>query len=275
MREGKGIFGILAASAVFFLILFLVFVFGEGVPILFRLPLAEVLFGVHWDPGGGSYGMLPMLAGTCLAAAGAMALSVPLGVLTAVYLTEYCPEGWAPFFLGMIRLLSGLPSVVYGFFGLVLLVPQMRRLGGESGMGLLTAAVLLGFMVLPTIVQLSVDALQAVPVELSEGARALGADREQGIFMVKLPAAGAGIRSAAVAGTGRALGETMAVSMVAGNQAMLPQGIFSGFRTLTSGIALEIGYAAGEHREALFAMGVLLLLLTVVVGIWYLAGQRR
>lgn len=270
-------FGVLACSSVFFLFLFLLFLLGEGVPVLLRLPLPDVLFGLRWKPDGNppAYGLFPMLAGTCLTTAGAMLVAAPTGVLTAVYLTEYCPDRWYPFFLGILEVLSGLPSVVYGFFGMLLLVPLIRRLTGESGMGMLTASLLLGFMILPTIVQLSVEALRTIPEGIAEGARALGADREQSVFKAKLPAAASGIRSAVIVGIGRAMGETMAVSMVAGNQTVLPHGLFSGLRTLTGGIALEMGYAVGEHREVLIAMGVLLLLLTAGVSLRHLSRRGR
>ena len=246
MGEGKGLFGLLAGSALCFLLLFAGFLFCGAFPALLQIPLAEVLFGRRWAPEEmpPSYGILPMLAGTCLVTGGAVALAAP-----------------------MLAVLAGIPSVIYGFWGMLVLVPAIRECVGGNGNSLLAAILLLAFMLLPTIAEVSSSALAEVPQEWLLGARTLGASKIRAIWLVELPAAYEGLRTGILLAVSRAMGETMAVSMVAGNQPLLPRGFRSGIRTLTSGIAMEMGYAVGLHRQMLYVMGVVLLVLTALAGI--------
>ncbi len=269
MGEGKGLFGLLAGSALCFLLLFAGFLFCGAFPALLQIPLAEVLFGRRWAPEEmpPSYGILPMLAGTCLVTGGAVALAAPIGILAAVYIKEYCPRGLSALYRGMLAVLAGIPSVIYGFWGMLVLVPAIRECVGGNGNSVLAAILLLAFMLLPTIAEVSSSALAEVPQEWLLGARTLGASKIRAIWLVELPAAYEGLRTGILLAVSRAMGETMAVSMVAGNQPLLPRGFRSGIRTLTSGIAMEMGYAVGLHRQMLYVMGVVLLVLTALAGI--------
>lgn len=221
--------------------------------------------GTVWSPARGLWGILPMLWGSAAVTAVALAVGLPLGVLTALFLTHFCPRRLAAPISAASDLLAGIPSVVYGFFGLVLLVPAVRSLFGGSGMSILTAGILLGVMILPTVLSLTRTALLTVPDSLYRGARALGAGHTEAVFSVVLPAARVGIRNAALLGLGRAVGETMAVIMVAGNQARLPAGLLDGIRTLSTGIVIEMGYATGLHRSALIALA--LILFAIILGL--------
>ena len=267
--EGKEVFGVLAGSSLFFLVLFVSFLFGGGLPALCRLPLSEFLFGLRWAPEEtpASYSILPMIAGTGLVTGGAVLLAAPLGILAAVYIKEYCSPRFAELYRGMLAVLAGIPSVVYGFFGMLVLVPGIRSWLGGTGNSLLAAILLLAFMLLPTVTEISGSALAEVPAEWPLGARALGAGKIRAIFFVELPAAAKGLRTGVLLAVSRAMGETMAVSMVAGNQARLPGGLLDGVRTLTSGIAMEMGYAAGLHRQVLYAMGMVLLGFMILAGL--------
>lgn len=229
-------------------------------------------FGAVWSPARALWGILPMLWGSLAVTAVALAVGLPLGVLTALFLTHFCPRRLAAPVSAAADLLAGIPSVVYGFFGLAILVPAVRRLFGGSGMSILTAGLLLGIMILPTILSLTRTALLTVPDSLYRGARALGAGHSDAVFTVVLPAARTGIRHAALLGLGRAVGETMAVIMVAGNQARLPAGLLDGIRTLSTGIVIEMGYATGLHRSALIAMA--LILFVIILGLNLLLMRR-
>ncbi|MBQ8397535.1 MAG: phosphate ABC transporter permease subunit PstC [Clostridia bacterium] len=228
--------------------------------------------GTVWSPVRGLWGILPMLWGSAAVTAVALAVGLPLGVLTALFLTHFCPRCLAAPISAAADLLAGIPSVVYGFFGLVLLVPAVRSLFGGSGMSILTAGILLGIMILPTILSLTRTALLTVPDSLYRGARALGAEHTAAVFTVVLPAARTGIRNAALLGLGRAVGETMAVIMVAGNQARLPAGLLDGIRTLSTGIVIEMGYATGLHRSALIALA--LILFAIILGLNLILMRR-
>lgn len=241
------------------------FLLAQGVPALADIGLRDFLFGREWSPQRGVYGILPMILGSLYVTAGALAVGVPIGLLTAVFLACFCPPRLRRVLRAAVDLLAGIPSVVYGFFGLWIVVPWVRELFGGSGSSLLAASLLLGFMILPTVVAVSDTALRAVPCRYAQGAQALGASREAGVFFVVVPAARPGLVTAAVLGLGRAVGETMAVIMVAGNQARMPAGLTQGVRTLTANIVLEMGYASGLHRGALVATALVLLVFILLI----------
>jgi phosphate ABC transporter permease protein PstC len=256
---------LIALSAVTALALIAVFVFLEGVPIMVREGLGAFLFGHRWAPTKGSFGVFPMIVGSLWVTIGALVIAGPLGIACAVFLVEIAPRRIADLVRPAIQLLAGIPSVVYGFVGIVVLVPLIREHLGGPGLSVLAAAVILGVMVLPTVISISQDALEAVPRAYKEGALALGCTHWQTIMRVILPAARTGITAAVVLGLGRAIGETMAVIMVVGNAVKVPGGLLDPARTLTSNIALEMAYASGEHREALFATGVVLFVFIMVL----------
>jgi len=249
---------LLALSSVGMLGLIAVFVFVEGTPIMAREGLGAFLLGRRWAPTKGSFGILPMIVGSIWVTIGALAISGPLGLACAVFLAEVAPRRVADFVRPAIQLLAGIPSVVFGFVGIVVLVPLIRDHLGGPGLSVLAAAVILGIMVLPTVISISQDAIEAVPRTYKEAALALGCTHWQAITRVILPAARPGITAAVVLGMGRAIGETMAVIMVVGNAVKVPHGLLDPARTLTSNIALEMGYASGDHQQALFATGVVL-----------------
>lgn len=254
--------------------LILIYLLSNGIPTILKIG-PENFFGRIWRPGQGRFGILPMLVGSLYVTAGALLLGIPLGLLCAVYLSRYCPKGLYRFFKPAVSLLAGVPSIVYGFFGLLVLVPAVQKLTGSGGRGLLTASVLLGLMILPTMITLSEAALNAVPESCYEGALALGATHERSVFCAVLPAAAPGVLSGAILGMGRAIGETMAVIMIAGNQAVFPTGVLSGLRTLTANIVLEMGYATGLHRQALIATGVVLLVFILIINTCFSLLKRR
>jgi len=219
--------------------------------------------------------ILPMILGSIYVTAGAILVGVPIGILTAVFLSRFCPKGLYKIIKPAINLLAGIPSVVYGFFGMVVIVPVMSFLFGGSGKSMATASVLLGIMILPTIIGVSESAINAVPDSYYEGALALGASHERSVFFVTLPAARSGILAGVILGIGRAIGETMAVIMVAGNQARMPKGIFEGVRTMTANIVLEMGYATDLHREALIATAVVLFVFILIINLSFSAITRK
>jgi phosphate transport system permease protein len=216
-----------------------------------------------------------MILGSIYITAGAILLGVPIGILTAVFMAHYCPKGLYKLLKPAVGLLAGIPSIIYGFFGLVVVVPLVRNLFGGSGSSILTTSIVLGIMILPTIIAVSESSLRSVPSLYYEGALALGASHERSIFFTVLPAAKSGILASVVLGIGRAIGETMAVVMIAGNQARMPSGILKGVRTLTSNIILEMGYAADLHREALIATGVVLFVFILLINISFSILKRR
>lgn len=256
---------VVALSAVSVLLMITFFIFGEGTPIMFRYGFKKFLFSLDWYPTEGSYGLLPMIVGSTLVTGGALAIGVPLGLACAVFLTEFSPKKLRRVIKPVIELLAGIPSVVYGFIGVVILVPFIRETLGGPGLSVLAASIILGVMILPTIISISIDSLEAVPPSYREGSIALGATRWQTTRMVMFPAARSGIIASIILGMGRAIGETMAVIMIAGNAIDIPRSLLDPVRTLTSNIALEMGYASGEHREALFATGVILFLIIMVL----------
>jgi len=267
---------LVAFSAVSILLVITIFIFGEGTPVMFRYGLQKFLFSLDWFPLEKSYGLLPMIIGSLFVTAGALVIGVPLGLACAIVLTEFSSKRLRRILKPIIELLAGIPSVVYGFIGVVILVPFIRDNLGGPGLSVLAASIILGIMILPTIISISIDSLEAVPRTYREGSIALGATRWQTTRMVMFPAAKSGIIASIILGMGRAIGETMAVIMIAGNAATIPRSLLDPVRTLTSNIALEMGYAAGEHREALFATGVILFIIIMVLNtIANLTSKRR
>ncbi|MBP3657526.1 MAG: phosphate ABC transporter permease subunit PstC [Clostridia bacterium] len=247
-----------------------IFLFANGLPAMREIGVAGFLLGKVWKPGADIYGIFPMIAGSVYVTGFALLIGVPVALLTAIYLAYFCPEGVYRFVKPAIDLMAGIPSVVYGFFGIAVLVPAVRSVGevwNARGNSILTAAILLAIMILPTMIGVAEPALKAVPRSYYEGALALGATHERSVFAAVLPAAKSGILAGIVLGMGRAMGETMAVIMVAGNQARMPKGIWQGIRTLTGNIVLEMGYAAGLHREALIATGVVLFAFVLMINL--------
>ena len=264
-----------AMSAISGLAVITAFIFKEGLPIMFKVGVGKFLFSSDWYPQEGSFGIFPMIIGSLAVTIGAMLIGGSLGLGCAIVLTQFCPPRLAALLKPCIELLAGIPSVVYGFIGVVILVPLIAEYLGGPGLSVLAASVVLGVMVLPTVTSISIDAIQDVPRAYREGSIALGATQWQTTHMVILKAAWSGIVAAIILGMGRAIGETMAVIMVAGNTLDLPGGILDPVRTLTSNIALEMGYAAGDHRQALFATGVTLFVIIMALNVLALTVSRR
>jgi len=255
---------LLAMSSVAILALITVFIFREGGPLIVKVGLGNFLSS-DWHPTAGAYGIALMIVGSTVVTAGALAIGVPFGIACAIVLAEMAPPRARTLLKPAIEILAGIPSVVYGFMGIVVLLPWIRTHLGGAGASALGGSVILGIMVLPTIIGISIDALQAVPRSYREGSLALGATQWQTVWRVVLPAARSGIVAAVILGMGRAVGETMAVIMVAGNSVQMPHSPLDSVRTLTANIALEMGYAAGDHRAALFATGIVLFLIIMVL----------
>jgi len=264
-----------ALSAISGLAVITIFIFKEGVPIIAKIGIGQFIFSSDWYPLEGKFGILPFIVGSLWVTAGAMAIAVVFGLGCAVLLTQFCPKRMVSIIKPSIELLAGIPSVVYGFIGVVILVPFIRDYLGGPGLSVLASSIVLGVMTLPTVTSISVDALQAVPLAFREGSIALGATDWQTTHMVVLKAARSGIVAAVILGMGRAIGETMAVIMVAGNVLDMPHGLLDPVRTLTSNIALEMGYAAGDHQQALFATGVTLFVIIMILNTIALAVSRR
>ena len=269
------VFLLAACASVVLVMMICGFLFVKGLPTMAEIGVGDFLLGTKWKPGIDVYGILPMILGSVYVTAGALIIGVPIGILTAIFMAYFCPEKIYGVLKPAVELLAGIPSVVYGFFGLVVLVPFVRDNLGGTGLGMLTASMLLGMMILPTIISVAEAALRAVPKSYYEGALALGADHTRSVFSIIVPAAKSGIFASIVLGIGRAIGETMAVIMVAGNQARIPQGLLEGARTMTANIVIEMGYAADLHRDALIATAVVLFIFIVIinVGFSYLKGR--
>lgn len=261
------VFFLTACISIISVIIICVFLFSSGIPAIAEIGLWDFLLGGVWKPANNLYGIFPMIVGSIYVTAGALVVGVPIGVLTAVFMARFCPEKIYKPLKSAVNLMAGIPSVVYGFFGLVVLVPFVRTHIGGFGMGVLTASVLLGLMILPTIISVSESAIRAVPESYYEGGLALGASHERSVFFTVLPAAKRGILAAVILGIGRAIGETMAVIMVAGNQAILPSSLTSGVRTLTTNIVMEMGYSTGLHREALIGTAVVLFIFVLIINL--------
>lgn len=256
---------VVAFSAVSVLLVITVFIVQQGTPVMFKHGLKSFLAGKDWYPSEKAFGLLPMIVGSLYVTAGALVIGVPFGLACAIVLTEFSSKRVRRVIKPIIELLAGIPSVVYGFIGVIILVPFIRETFGGPGLSVLAASIILGIMILPTIISISVDSLQAVPPAYREGSIALGATRWQTVKMVLFPAARSGVVASIILGMGRAIGETMATIMVAGNAAEIPGSLLAPVRTLTSNIALEMSYATGEHREALFATGVILFIIIMIL----------
>lgn len=274
-RAAQGGFLLCACVSILAVLLICVFLFGSGIPTIGKLGVFDFLTGMSWKPKNDIYGIFPMIAGSVCATLGAVAIGVPVGILTSVYLARFCRPRLYGLVKPAVELLAGIPSVVYGFFGLMVLVPLIRNVFGGTGSSLLAASVILGIMILPTVIGVSEAALRAVPQSYYEGALALGATHERSVFYAVLPAAKSGILASVILGVGRAIGETMAVIMVAGNQVRMPDGLLKGVRTLTANIVLEMGYAADLHRKALIATAVVLFVFTLLINLVFSFLKRR
>ena len=268
-KEGTArcIFTIAALVSILAVILICVFLFANGIPGMIKIGISEFLSGQKWKPGNEIFGILPFILGSVYVTVGALVVGVPAGLLTAIFMSKFASRKMVKIMRPAVSLLAGIPSVVYGFFGLVVLVPLVRDWFGGTGSSLLTACVLLGMMILPTIITISESALNAVPHNYYEGALALGATHERSVFHVLLPAAKSGVTAGIVLGIGRAIGEATAVMMVAGNRTTMPKGLLKGVRTLTSNIVMEMGYAVDLHREALIATAVVLFVFILIINI--------
>jgi phosphate transport system permease protein len=261
---------ILMLSAAIFILAIIVisiFIFARGVPLIYKVGISDFLLATEWNPTKGMFGIATMFVGTLAVTMVSLLWAVPLGVATAIFMAELAPAKIGRLLGRLVELLAGIPSVVYGFFGLIVIVPFIRENLGGSGLSVMAGAVILGIMILPTIINISRDAIVAVPLEYKEGSLALGATHYQSIARVILPAARSGIITAVILGMGRAIGETMAVVMVTGNSTIIPNSIISPVRTMTSNIVLEMGYASGDHQSALFATGVVLFIFTVILNL--------
>ena len=274
------VFFVCALTSIAAVVLICLFLFANGIPAMKEIGLLNFLTGAKWKPGNDIYGILPMILGSIYITAGAVAIGVPVGLLTAIFMAFYCPKKLYGLLKPCTELLAGIPSIVYGFFGMVVIVPCIRTVaalfGADiSGSSILAASVLLGIMILPTVIGVSEAALRAVPSAYYEGAVAMGARHERAIFTVMLPAAKSGVLAGVVLGIGRAIGETMAVIMVAGNQPRLTGSMLKGIRTMTANIVIEMGYATGLHREALIATGVVLFVFILIINLTFSILKRR
>lgn len=268
-------FFIAACTSVLAVALICIFLFANGIPAIAKIGIPDFLLGQKWKPSNNLYGILPFILGSIYVTAGSIVIGVPLALLLSVFLAFYCPKRLYPVLKTMVNLMAGIPSVVYGFFGLVMIVPLMRQITGKDGSTMLTASILLGIMILPTVTGVTESALRSVPMSYYEGALALGATHERSVFCTIFPAAKSGIMAGVVLGIGRSIGETMAVIMVAGNQTWMPQGLLKGVRTMTTNIVMEMGYAADLHREALIATGVVLFVFILIINLCVSALKRK
>lgn len=276
----KYVFLVAAVFSIAAVVLICVFLFANGIPAIREIGIVQFLMGTKWSPSNDTYGILPMITGSLYVTAGAILFGVPVGILTSVFMTYYCPKKIYRPLKSATELLAGIPSVVYGFFGMIVLVPavyKFEKMIHVSGKGncIFTASLLLGIMILPSIIGVAESALRAVPESYYEGSLAMGATKERTIFKVMLPAASSGVLAGVVLGIGRAIGETMAVVMIAGNQPRMPQTIFKGIRTMTANIVMEMGYATGLHREALIATGVVLFVFILQINACVAALKKK
>jgi phosphate transport system permease protein len=264
-----------ALSSLLFLLLIFIFILFEGLPLFHKIGLKNIIFGFKWAPTKGSFGIFPMIVSSFLVTFGALVIGAPLGLSCAIYLSEYSGKRLKMFLKPALELLAGIPSVVYGFLGVVYIVPIVRNYLGGSGFSLLSTSIILGVMILPTIISISFDALMSVPKTYREGSFAMGATKWQTIFRVVVPSAKSGILASFILGMGRAIGETMAVIMIAGNALKIPTSILDPLRTLTGNIALELAYASGDHRLGLFSTGVVLLVIIMILNYIANFGIKR
>ena len=272
----KYIFMASATGSIIAVIVICAFLFSKGFPTIAEIGVFDFLGGTTWKPLEGEFGIFPMILGSIYVTAGAIILGVPIGILCAVFMAKFCPKGLYKLLKPAVDLLAGIPSIVYGFFGLMVIVPVVQDIFGGSGKGILTASVLLAIMILPTIIGVAESSLRAVPESYYEGSLALGATHERSVFFTMLPAAKSGILAGVILGIGRAIGETMAVVYIAGNQAIIPDSLLSGVRTMTANIVLEMGYASdGIHRNALIATAVVLFVFILIINLSFSLLRRR
>ena len=271
----KAVFLVAACVSILAVVLICGFLFVNGFPAIAEIGPLKFLGGIIWKPQEGQFGILPMIIGSIYATAIAILVGVPIGLLCSVFMAKFCPKKLYRILKPAISLLAGIPSIVYGFFGLVVIVPMMQNLFGGSGKSVLTAGILLGIMILPTIIEISESSIRAVPQSYYEGSLALGATHERSVYCAMLPAAKSGIMAGVILGIGRAIGETMAVVMIAGNQTVIPTSLLSGVRTMTANIVTEMGYATGLHREALIATGVVLFVFILIINLSLSLLNRR
>ena len=273
------VFMLCACVSILAVALICIFLFANGVPAMAKIGFGKFLLGRTWQAGNGLFGIFPMIIGSIYVTAGAIIVGVPIGILAAVFLARFCPKPLYRIMKPGVELLAGIPSVVYGFFGLMIIIPWVRDTFrpyyGGNGLSLFSAALLLGIMILPTIISISESAIRSVPDKYYQGALALGATHERSVFRTVVPAAKSGIMAGIVLGIGRAFGETMAVIMIAGNQAWIPDNMFQGIRTLTANIVMEMGYAQDLHREALIATGVVLFVFILIINTLFSILKRR
>ncbi len=269
------VFLLSACISIIAVALICIFLFANGIPAMAEIGLWDFLSGTSWKPSSDVYGILPMILGSIYVTAGALILGVPIGILSAIFMARFCPPKLHRILKPAVDLLAGIPSVVYGFFGLMVIVPTVRSIWGGSGTSILAASIVLGIMILPTIISVSESSIRAVPESYYEGALALGASHERSVFRTVVPAAKSGISAGVILGVGRAIGETMAVIMVAGNSTSMPSSIVRGVRTLTANIVMEMGYAADLHREALIATGVVLFVFILIINLLFSLVKRR
>lgn len=269
------VFLMAACASIALVAMICIFLFANGLPTIGKIGVTDFILGEKWRPNNDIYGILPMILGSIYVTIGAILTGVPIGLFTAIFMARFCPPFFYRFLKPSVELLAGIPSVIYGFFGLVIMVPFIRDNFGGTGSSMLTASLLLGMMILPTIISVAEAALRAVPNSHYEGALALGAGHVRSVFFTIVPAAKSGIMAGIILGIGRAIGETMAVIMVAGNQARMPQGLLEGVRTMTTNIVIEMGYAADLHRDALIATAVVLFIFILIINLTfsYLKGK--
>ena len=269
------LFFICACTSIFAVAVICIFIFAKGLPAIGEIGIFEFLGGTEWRPGQEKFGILPMIVGSIYVTAGAIIIGVPIGLLCAVFMSKFCPKWLYKIIKPLIELMAGIPSIVYGFFGIVVIVPQLRSLFGGSGKGTLAASILLGIMILPTLVSVIESSLNAVPESYYEGALALGATHERSVFFTVLPAAKSGILAGVILGIGRAIGETMAVVMVAGNSPVIPESLTSNVRTLTANIVLEMNYATDLHEDALIATAAVLFIFILLINVSFSLFRKR
>ena len=269
------VFLIAACASIVAVILICVYMFGNGIPAMQKIGFKEFLTGTEWKPNNEIFGILPMIIGSIYVTIGAIIIGVPIGILCATYMAKFCPPKIHRILKPAIDLLAGIPSIVYGFFGLMVIVPIIQDVFGTGGKGILTASIMLGIMILPTIISVSESNIRAVPDAYYEGALALGATHERSVFFTVIPAAKSGITAAVILGVGRAIGETLAVSVIVGNSPVIPESVLDMARTMTTNIVLEMGYAEGLHREALIATAVVLFVFILIINLLFSLLKRK
>lgn len=264
-----------ALSSLLFLFIIFIFILAEGLPLFLKVGFKDIILGFKWAPTKGSFGIFPMIVSSFLVTVGALLIGAPMGLSCAIYLSEYSGRRTQMILKPALELLAGIPSVVFGFLGVIYIVPLVRNYLGGSGFSLISTSLVLGVMILPTIISISFDALMSVPKTYREGSFAMGATKWQTIYKVILPSAKSGILASFILGMGRAIGETMAVIMIAGNALRIPTSILDPLRTLTGNIALELAYATGDHRMSLFSTGVVLMVIIMVLNYIANFGIKR